>query len=199
MRLDWDADTALPVSLSLLKSQLRIDHEEFDVLLSSIHMPAAVSWAEGFMHRSILAKTHRLVLEDFPRGRDQSIRLPRGKTQSVTSIAYVSNNATTTLRGPTSGSPIGTDYREDLASNSGGVLYPAYNATWPSVDTDNPSPVLITFSAGWLQSEVPGDIKNALTMYCSDALEIIGGSDMASSVDLHVKELLLTSSRLITC
>jgi len=196
LRIDWDADTAIPIAIPDVKAQLRILDDQFDSLLNDIHIPAAVDWAEAEMKRSILAKTHYWVLSDFPRGKDETIRLPRGKTQSVTSIAYTYGNSTTTLTGPTSGSPAGTDYREDLRGNHGGVVMPNYGATWPDVDTESPAPVLITFSAGWTAAQIPGDIKLALMMYCSDALDIVGAADMGPNSNLQAKDLLLSSWRL---
>ncbi len=198
--LSWDADTAVPLDLHIIKSQLRIDHDEFDPVIMGLHLPGAVEWAEGEMHRSILSKTHYWVLSDFPRSADQSIRLPRGKTQSVASIAYVSNNATTTLTGPSSGSPQGTGYREDLRGNGGGKLYPAVNSSWPSVDVDAPTPVLITFSAGWTQAQIPSDIRQALAMYISDGLEITGTSELigrlVSKTHVNFKGIGLTGWRI---
>jgi hypothetical protein len=197
-RLDRGTPTTLPVSLQDVKDQLRILDDQFDPLLYDIHIPAAVNWAEGFMHRNIVSRSSTWVIQDFPRGIDESIRLPLGKTQSVTSVAYTQNNSVTTLTGPSSGSPEGTGYREDLTGDSGGVLYPPYNETWPSVDTDAPQPIVITFSAGWLASEIPGQIKHAIYMYCADAIDVVGGAD-ATKANLAAKETLLSSWRLLRC
>jgi hypothetical protein len=194
LALSWDADTEFPIALDLIKSQLRVGHDEFDVLIHLLHLPAAVEWAEGEMHRSILAKEHQWVLSDFPR-RDLGIRLPRGKTQSVSSIVYAASaTSTVTLRGPTSGSPIGSDYREELRGDSGGTIYPLTD--WPAVDLAAPAPVVITFTAGWDAVRVPGDIKMALAMYVADALEITGASDLSAHTDLAVKNSLLSAWRL---
>lgn len=194
--LDWAADTDLPVTIADVKLQLRILDDQYDALLNDIYIPGAVAWAEGEMKRSILAKVHYWVLSDFPRGKDQSIRLPRGKTQSVASIAYTAGNATSTLTGPTSGSPAGTSYREDLRGNDGGVLMPNYGSTWPDVDLESPTPVLITFTAGWTSAQVPADIKGALMMYCADRLDIVGASDLGPHSNLNAKDLLLSGYRL---
>jgi hypothetical protein len=191
LSLSWAADTAFPISVWTIKQHLRISDAQLEPLLNDVHIPAAVQWAEAYMRRSILAKTHYLVLRDFPHEGAQEIELPRGKTQSVTSIVYSSANATTTLRGPTSGSPIGTQYRENLRSDTGGVLYPIYNGAWPYADTMAPEPVLITYSAGWTAATVPADIKHAICLYCADALEITGAADMGGNTDLAAKERLL--------
>lgn len=198
LRISWDDDTVFPISAADIKDQLNIDHEEWNAKIE-LHRAGAARWAENIMHRSIASKTHYWVLSDFPRGQDQSIRLPRGKTQSVTSILYTSNNSGTTLTGPSSSSPEGTDYREDLRGDHGGTLYPAYNSTWPSVDLEAPSPVVITFTAGWLENEVPADIKHAMMMYISDALEITGAVDLAQYTNLDAKNNLLYPWRILSC
>jgi uncharacterized phiE125 gp8 family phage protein len=178
--ISWASDSELPVSIGLVKAQLRVDHEEFDELLSDLHIPAAVEWAEGEMHRSILAKSHTWVLSDFPRTRDQRIRLPRGKTQSVESIQYDSGSGMITLRGVTSGSPAGADYLEDLRGDNGGFVLPL--SDWPSVDVYSQTPVIITFTAGWLYGQVPADIKAAIIRKVADSLDVVSIQDVPAVV-----------------
>ena len=196
LRLDWDADTAYPIEITRLKEHLRLlDAPLFDPLLNDVIVGAAVEWAESVMHRSILAKAHRWVLSDFPRSFYADIRLPRGKTQSVASIIYSNNNALTTLTGPTSAVP-GTEFRENLRGDEGASLFPTYNGTWPSVDTQAPEPVLITFTAGWTAATIPLQIKHAIAWACSDFLEISGASDMMPSTDLDAKTRFLSNLRI---
>ena len=57
LSISWDSSSEDPediVSLNTIKAQLRISHDEFDELITEVHLPGAVSWAEGLMHRSIL-------------------------------------------------------------------------------------------------------------------------------------------------
>ena len=156
------------------------------------HLPAAIAWAEGEMKRSILARTHYWQLDEFPSSYNQAIYLPRGKTQSVKSIVYSSGGVLTTLRGPSSGSPIGIDYQENLAGDSGGVLMPPRGSWWPWTDYDVPVPVTITFVAGWTPQTVPADIKLALMTYIADALEMPGAADRTQYSDTNAKDILLS-------
>lgn len=196
LSLDWDRPTAYPITLDEIKSQLRIEHDEWDSLISSIHLPAALSWAEGETRRSIQSRTHRWIISEFPSG-DQRIILPRGKTQSISSIAYVSGGNTTTLTGPSSGSPEGTDYQEDLKDELGGVVMPNQGESWPSVDQDVPAPITITFSAGWAEQEdVPSDLKMAMIFYIGDSLEIASAADLMAHSDLSVKDRLISAWRI---
>jgi uncharacterized phiE125 gp8 family phage protein len=159
-----------PLTLSQIKAQLRIQHDEFDPLIVGIHLPAALSWAEGETGRSIALKQYRWTLDRFPTSYTP-IRLPMGQAQSVVSIAYVTNGGTVTLRGPTSGSPIGADYQEDLTAPYGGLVMPIADATWPLTDTDIPAPVVVTFTAGWAAANVPADLKMGMLRYISDQID----------------------------
>lgn len=186
----------LPVDLGLIKKHCAVDGTEFDALLTS-YLFAAIAWAEGAMHRTIFARSHSWVLCEFPTTAKQEIRLPRGKTRSVDSIEYIVDGATLTFRGPSSGSPAGADFQEDLRGDDGGVLMPVRSSVWPSVDFDAPAPVVINFTAGWLAAEVPGDIVHALLFAVSDAFENRGTADMTQGRNFETRETLISSYRLV--
>jgi hypothetical protein len=203
LRLEIDplAGSPLPVDLDLIKAHAAIDSADFDALLP-VYLFAAIDWAENAMHRTIFARPHRWVLRDFPRGGStipslQAIRLPRGKTQSVEQIEYVSGNQTFSLTGPSSGSPAGTDYREGLRGDDGGVVTPVSGGNWPSVDRQAPAPVTIHFTAGWTASEVPAAIIHALLFAVADAFEMRGEADMSSGTRFEAREALISAYRLI--
>ena len=168
-----------PLDISLVKQHLAVDDTNSDTLIEA-YMQGAVAWAEGAMHRTIYARSHRWVLKDFPRDCDPRIRLPRGKTQSVESIQYVNARQTLTLTGPSSGSPAGSDWQEDLHDDDGGVLLSPQGGIWPSVDYDAVSPVVINFTAGWLTAEVPSDVIHALLFAVSDSHDTRGTADLTS-------------------
>lgn len=189
--ISWDADTDIPVNLTAIKSLLRISTEIHDDDILDVLLPAAVEWAEGVMHRSILAKTHRWTLPCFP---DYgAIVLPRGKTQSVMKIEYSANGTIYTLRGPSSGSPIGTDYQEDLSWDTGGIILPARGAVWPTPDYNVPAPVTITYVAGWTLATVPSEIKRALIRYIGDELDVPTAADLTQYTDLSAKDIMLSA------
>jgi uncharacterized phiE125 gp8 family phage protein len=185
----------LPLSLTLAKQHLAEDSTDNDELIET-YILAAIKWAEGQMRRTIYSRSHSWTLKDFPRGPDQTIRLPRGKTQSVESIAYVSGGSTVTLTGPSSGSPAGTDYQEDLRGDDGGILLPLSGASWPSTDIDAIAPVTVTFTAGYLAAEVPQDIIHALLFAISDAFENRGTADMSAGRNFDTRQALISPYRL---
>lgn len=193
LRIDIDAPTSLPLDLGTLKSDLRIDGGDMDMVLLEQYIPSAVQWAEGLMRRSIIAREHRWILGGFP---DGVICLPRGITQSVASVAYSSGGVTTTLTGPSSGSPGGTDYQEDLRGHSGRIM-PNRGESWPATDTDVLAPVVITFTAGWTTASlVPEDIKRALTARVFEEMELNGVLVTKSGMDEFFTEKLLSAWRI---
>lgn len=181
--------SAPPLDTELVKSQLRITHDAFDELISTLHIPGAVSWAEGETKRAIALRPCRWVLSQFPRS---PIYLPAGKTDSVTSIRYVVDGQTVTLRGPSSGSPIGTDYQEDLSSDAGGILMPPPGDLWPSADRDVPAPVVIDFVAGWPSDRIPADLKLGMMWYIAEALDAVGGADIGPHMDFSLKDKMIS-------
>jgi uncharacterized phiE125 gp8 family phage protein len=166
LRLDVAAldSSPLPIDLDLVREHCAIDGNEFDTLLAT-YLLAAIRWAENTTHRTLFQRPHRWVLREFPADR---IRLPRGRTARVESIAYVAGGQVVTL---TDG-----DWQEDLASDSGGELM----AIWPAADLDAVTPVAITFTAGYPAGELPADILHALMFAVSDMFDTRGSADLTS-------------------
>lgn len=181
LSIDPIPDSPLPISLSDLKAQLRVSGSDEDGLIQG-YLFAALHTAENVTHRTIVSREHRWTLRDFPCSIRQDIRLPRGKTQSVSSIQYTSGGTTATLTGPSSGSPAGTDYQEDLEGDDGGIIMPNQGASWPSVDLDVPSPVVITFTAGWASGDIPQDVIHAVMLLVGHWFQNREASVVAASV-----------------
>lgn len=190
---EWDSP--YPIDLDLVKAQCSIDDDRFDAILPA-WIRSAVEWAEGSSHRTIFSRAHSWVLKGFPLGGMQGIRLPRGKTQSVESVVYVSGGQEYTLTGPSS-DPVGTGYQESLIGDDGGWLLPPRGQSWPSVDSDVPAPVRVNFTAGWLAGEVPGDVLHAILFAVADCVDIRGTPDLNThGGSLEAREGLISSYRL---
>lgn len=186
----------LPIDLDLVKEHLAVDGNDNDALITQCLL-SAISWAEGSMRRTIFAREHVWVLQDFPQCGYGEIHLPRGKTQSVASVAYSLNGTTYTLTGPSSGSPAGTDYQEDLRGSNGGVIMPPRMRSWPGIDLDVPSPVVITFTAGWNASDVPANVVQAILFAVSDAFELRGSADITMfGRNFETREILIAPYKL---
>jgi uncharacterized phiE125 gp8 family phage protein len=199
LRMEVSAlDTSpLPLDLTLVKDHVAVDGDDLDTLLERYTL-AAVRWAEGSTRRTIYRRSHRWVLSDFPRVGRLEIFLPRGKTISVESVAYTDTSGTVqTLTGPSSGSPGGTDYQEDLQGDDGGMLRPIRGEVWPAVDTDAVSPVVITFTAGYAADEVPDDLIHAMLFAVSDMFDTRGSADLTVfGRNFETRELLASGYRL---
>jgi len=198
LRLDVAAlDTSpFPLDMALIRLHCGIDGTDFDTLLE-LYARGAISWAEGTMHRTVYVRSHTWVLRDFPRDACQEIRLPRGKTVSVESIAYVTGGQTLTLTGPSSGSPGGTGFQEDLGAEDGGLLKPNISQTWPTVDYDAVRPVTISFTAGYTAEEVPADITHAMLFAISDMYDTRGSADLTIfGKNLTTRESLISPYKL---
>lgn len=204
LRLDIDSlpdSPAWSVTKDLIDLHSRVDASDDDELFQT-YLRAAILWAEGSTHRTIVRRDHRWILREFPYCDDLVIRLPRGKTQSVQSVSYSENGSIVTLTGPSSGSPAGTDYQEELSGDDGGVLMPLRGCSWPSADCDVPAPVKITFSAGWDAADIPPDVVHALLFAVQDAFDIRGTGDFNAAVlgstgpRLAARETLISGYRL---
>lgn len=193
--IDIDEPEDLPLDLDTLKTDLRISSDSLDAVIMEQYIPDALEWAEGVMRRSIIAREHRWIIDEFPCSDDQTLYLPRGKVQSVASIAYSSGGVVTILSGPSS-DPAGADYQEDLRGHQGRLL-PNRGEAWPSVDCDVPSPIVITFTAGWPASSVPADIKRALTASVFGAMELDGLLTIKNGFDGDFREKLLSAWRIL--
>lgn len=213
LKLTWDApDKTTFLDQTTLRTHLAVDGTALDVAIE-LYEQAAINWAEDYMRRSIMAREHRWVLADFPRGHHRtsshsmrSIVLPRGKTIRVNYIQYARGGQNLTLFGPSaSGSPVSEDFQEDLTGDGGGTIMPLRNRDWPSVDYDSVNPVVISFRAGWEDaSEVPAAIKHAVMFAIDDMLEVRGVKDLsdlqslaAAGKTLEFRESLLGNYRVI--
>jgi hypothetical protein len=183
LRLDIATLDTLPTQLSLdyVREHCHVDASSppttLENALLTTYIRAGIEWFEGATHRTTFMRAHTWVLGEFPYWNDGRIALPRGRTVSVESMGYSSGNQVYTLTGP-SASPPGTGFQQDLRGNDGGVVMPPYNSLWPATDFAVPAPVVIHFTAGWPDGEVPGDIINAILFFVSDAFEIRSASDV---------------------
>lgn len=77
-----------PVTLSEAKSYLRVDSSTEDSLVNLL-ITAARKSAEEYLRRSLITQSWKLAYDDFIAG---DIALPRGPVQSITSVALVDIN-----------------------------------------------------------------------------------------------------------
>lgn len=183
----------LPIDLDLVKQHCAVDGTDLDELVT-LYLRAAIDWAETFTHRNIFRRSAIWILDNFPQREPYRLQLPRGITRAVTAVRYYdAAGSLQLLSGPT-GSPTGSDYLEDLQSDTGGVLVPPINGAWPDALTTAAAPVQIEFDAGWDAADVPESIVQAILFATSDMLEARGQADLANAggSSFQVRQTLLS-------
>jgi len=132
------APTALPVTLTEIKSHLRVDHSDEDAMIM-LYARAATQTLDGYtgtLGRAIVTQTWRQDFNDWP---DYRLRLPLAPVSAISSITYYdTNNASQTLS-----SANYTLLEDDL----GPAAVWASTATLPSV-YDRADAIRVTFVAG---------------------------------------------------
>ena len=142
-----------PVELSDVKTHLRVDYDDEDVLLTA-YISAARSIAENYANRVIAPQQFRLTLDRFP----HLIRLPKTPVITIDSFTYVDN------QGATQPLSSGTGYHFSNEEFDP-VLVPPYTENWPDTE-DGYEKVVITFTAGY--SSPTEIIKSAIMLIIGD-------------------------------
>lgn len=154
--------TAELIPLTFLRAELYIVEPEDDALLLS-KLAEAKTLAENFTQRFFLTTEFELALDEFPDCRE--ITIPRPPLLSVESIEYYDiNGALQTFDD--------SNYFVDTRSHFGRVRLKS-GKSWPTTETDRPSAVIITCTAGYGSTweSVPADIRNAVKLLVADAWE----------------------------
>ena len=169
-----------PVTLNQAKSQLRVDFDDDDALITSL-VSTAREVCEQKMNRAIFNQTYVLSLDQFNYGDWRStipidrrnplnysalweamaLRLPMPRLVSVTSITYVDTFGVTQTLDPSL-------YVADAISQPARIV-PAPSGTWPSSDYYMPGSVQVTYVAGSYGDGVkvstcPSSIKSAILL-----------------------------------
>ena len=148
--------TTEPLTLSEVKSHLRIDGNYDDALLNSC-ITSARMFFESQCEISIASQEILLALDSF----DDIVYLPRGPVQSVEDISYSdTQNNTQTL----------ADWIEDLVSNPARIT-PAFNQSWPST-AEVVNAVQVSYTTGYSTAElVPKLLKSGMLFYVAHLYE----------------------------
>lgn len=183
------APAASPVTPADLAAYLKIPEDVAAQQSVQDHLTAlmagAVERCERVTDRSLITQTWKLTLDDWcdpatycdPRfGR--TVPLGRGPVQSVTSIVY-RDSAGDSQTLASSG------YTVDITSEPARIVA-AYGASWPTVRSQYPGAIAITYVAGYGASgaSVPDEIKARLKAYCSYVNENRGDKGMGGDEPL---------------
>lgn len=151
------AATEEPVTLSDVKSHLRIDHTDDDAILAA-YITAAVAMvdgASGRLKRSLVTQTWKQS-QPCPNGAGV-IWLELPPIIAVSSIEYVSSEDNTLTTAAL------TDF-DTIAQNDGfAIVRPKQGKSWPAFDASRPDALQVTFTTGYGDAaSVPAPIKSAI-------------------------------------
>lgn len=160
-----------------------------DDLLTAL-IQTAREHVEDITRRALLTQTWDYYLDAFPAG--DSITLPFGNLQSVTSITYKDSAGTITTMAAM------TDYLVETNGESCGRVVLPYGSSWPSASLFPSNPITIRFVCGWTAAaSIPSKIRTAVKMLCADMYENRGESVQGQTVvENKAVDRLLASARL---
>jgi len=149
-----------PVSLDEVKTYLRIDGTDFDMLLAGL-IRAAREYCENFQNRAFVTQTWELTLDDWPRF---PLKLPKPPLQSVSSFIYTDKDGAATMWDE-------SNYIVDSDSEPGRIVL-AYNVSLPSVTLQPVNGIRIRFTAGYgTAAAVPENVKQAMMIFVASRFE----------------------------
>ncbi len=152
-----------PVTLAEMKTWARIDDSDNDDTITG-NILAARRWVETLTHRALITQTLVYKISRFPGPITTVIELPGGKTQTLTSIAYLDTDGD-------SQTWTASNYIADLVSQPG-LVGLAYGKDWPSI-REWSLPITITYSAGYGDDpgDVPEELRTAIKIIAAELFE----------------------------
>lgn len=180
---------AEPITLEQAKGHLRVTHDDEDAIIQ-LYLVSARRWVEEYLHRALIDQVAEITLDDFPLRAPFEIGLPLGRVSAVASIKYFDDGGSEqTLRGPTSGSPVGTDYQEDLTSDEHPRIEPPISSDWPQAEAHRLAAVTVQFTAGYgtKGSQLPASLMTGLLYRLTDLYEFRGSIDGAGTASAKLE------------
>jgi uncharacterized phiE125 gp8 family phage protein len=117
---------------------------------------------ERFTRRRLLTQTWDYFINSFPS--TDSITIPYGNLQSVTSVKYTDTDGTVTTLTEN------TDYTVEKNGDQHGRIVLPYGGSWPSVTLAPTNPIAIRFICGWTTAAlIPRNITRAVKFAAEDA------------------------------
>lgn len=143
-----------PLTLSEVKTHLRLDGSDYDDILTPL-IKTARQFGEEITGRDFINKTYKCYLDAFPTYCDGRILIKKSKLQSITSIKYYLDDVLTTLDSS-------IYYITDSPTYAS--IYLKNNQSYPVTIDERKQAVEITFVAGYgaSASSVPQGLKQAM-------------------------------------
>ncbi|MBU1567713.1 MAG: hypothetical protein KJ630_19075 [Proteobacteria bacterium] len=161
------AAAVLPVTVAEVEAQVRETLSTAESALVTTYIGAVTAKGEAILKRSIITQTWKVELDDFP----DSISLPMGPVQSVTSVTYLDDDGDRQTLAETVYQFVNDQDRPRI------IL--AYDQEWESCRVQ-PGSIVVTYVAGYgLAVSVPAAIKawilvNVATLYNNRESIVVG-------------------------
>ena len=174
------APASEPITTSVAKVHLRVDHSVDDTLIDAL-CAAAREYVETGTRRKCITQTWDLKLDRFPGG--DTIWLPFPPVTSVTSISYLDTNGDSQVLATT---VYDTSFPSGPKADCARISL-AYQQTWPQT-YDAINAVTIRFVCGYASaSAVPGGLVAAMKLllghwYANRESVVVGGGANSQAV-----------------
>jgi hypothetical protein len=190
---------AEPVILDEAKAWLRIDGTDSDAQIAAL-ITASVQLCQEWLRRSLISQTWKLTLDLAPSSLDaflgdgvydmpvsalcgglpQSVELPKGPVQSITSVTTYDLTDTSSTLAP-------TNYRVD---SSGDRMVLTYGASWPSnLRAKAAAEINYVTGYGATSTSVPQPIKTGILMQVARMYEQRGQCEDPDGVAPGARQL----------
>ena len=144
------------LSLELVKSHLKIDHNEEDVLLSG-YIASAIARMEGYLSRFVIPREVQIQSSDFK------------DTIHLIHTPYIKNSVSVSYYNKQGKKQVLTGYDFRKQANGAEILYYKEDE-FPKVASRSDA-VTITYHAGYLKNDFPKAFEHAGLLLVSDAYE----------------------------
>jgi uncharacterized phiE125 gp8 family phage protein len=163
--MKWAFRRTVDPTLMVISDAEAVEHLNLptfdDAALVGRAIRGATQQAENYLGRGLLTQTWKYAQD----GWTNEIRLPMAAPlQSVTSVKYYNESGTLTTVSA-------SVYIVDTLSEPG-RMYLAPNQVWPTVQSQRPMAVEVTYVVGWTSADlIPGDILDGIYLLVGDTYE----------------------------
>jgi uncharacterized phiE125 gp8 family phage protein len=155
-----------PVTVAEAKAHCRVTHADDDAWFPHI-ISTAREVAEARCSRSIGRSVWQLTLDEFP----SAIPLPNPRVLSITTLKYRDPAGVLTTLDP-------SGYTIDNGSWFQNWVYPSSTSSWPDTWV-HPNGVIVTYEAGFLDEQVPSDIRQWMLLAIGAWYDVRAGMDLS--------------------
>ncbi len=162
-----------PLTVAEVKARLRITISDEDSDLAAL-LAECRELCERECQRAFITQTWTLYLDDFPRGGDLTIYIPRPPLISVTHLKYYDVDGVQQTYGA-------SNYHVAAGGEPGRIVR-VDGGVWPAIDSGRPESVEVRFVCGYgAAGAVPAAAKNAILVVMASLRENPGSEDNKSA------------------